>query len=78
MTNHWKSGINRLNATIHIIGGSIGRLLATITVVFVISVLFAMITTKLPNTKGVIEFQISIDSIDSCSIGDVAICINYD
>lgn len=59
MPNHQKRGINRLNTTMHIIDVSIGRLLGTAIVVFAISTLVAIFTTKLPNTKGVIEFKIS-------------------
>ena len=59
-----KKSHSRLNTTMYIIGGSIGRLLATATVVFAISTLIAVFTTKLPNTKGVIEFKINIDSIE--------------
>ena len=48
---------NRLNTAMHIIGGSVGRLFGTAIVVFAISTLIAVFTTKLPNTKGVIEFK---------------------
>ena len=56
---------SRLNAVLHLIGGSIGRILGTAVVVFAISVLFAMVTARLPNTKGVIEFKIKIDSLEN-------------
>ena len=55
---------SRLNTTMHLIGGSIGRILGTAIVVFAISVLFSMVTARLPNTKGVIEFKIKIDSLE--------------
>ena len=56
---------NTLNTATHLIGGSIGRILGTAIVVFAISVLFSMVTARLPNTKGVIEFKIKIDSLEN-------------
>ena len=60
-----KSRQSRLNTVMHLIGGSIGRILGTAIVVFAISVLFSMVTARLPNTKGVIEFKIKIDSLEN-------------
>lgn len=56
---------NTFNTVLHLIGGSIGRILGTAIVVFAISVLFSMVTARLPNTKGVIEFKIKIDSLEN-------------
>ena len=55
---------SRLNTAMHLIGGSIGRIFATAMVVFAISTLIAVFTTRLPNTKGVIEFKISGTGIE--------------
>ncbi len=54
----------RLYHTMKTVGISLGILCGTAIIAFALTTLFTMITTKLPNKKGVIEFKISIEKLD--------------
>ena len=54
----------RLYRIMKTVGISLGILCGTAIIAFALTTLFTMITTKLPNKKGVIEFKISIEKLD--------------
>ena len=54
----------RLYRLMKTVGISFGILCGTAIIAFALTTLFTMITTKLPNKKGVIEFKISIESLE--------------